>query len=130
MATFSERLRDLREEAGLKQEDVAKKLNISTSAYGYYEQGRNEPSLDALHKLIQIFDASADYLIGVSDKPNNSESVKLTDDLALTNDDLQVIRALKEYPEFIAELANNPKKSIASLHRFWNFIQHEIELSK
>ncbi|WKB35487.1 helix-turn-helix transcriptional regulator [Terrilactibacillus sp. S3-3] len=131
MPTFSERLRDLREEAGLKQEDVAKKLNISTSAYGYYEQGRNEPSLDALYKLIQIFDASADYLIGTSDKPNASRLVKLTDDLTLSKDEVQIIKALKEYPEFIIELANNPKKkNIASLYRFWNFIQHEIELSK
>lgn len=128
MATFSERLRDLREEAGLKQEDVAKELNISTSAYGYYEQGRNEPSLDALYKLIQIFDASADYLIGASDNPDNAKFVRLTDNLTLSDEEVQIITTLKKYPGFIKELANNPDKNIALLSRFWDFIKNEMEL--
>ncbi|XRD26086.1 helix-turn-helix transcriptional regulator [Lysinibacillus fusiformis] len=39
MSNVSQRLKDLRKEAKLTQADVAKFLNISESAYGYYEQG-------------------------------------------------------------------------------------------
>ena len=53
----------LRKKAGLSQAMLAKKLNISASAEGMYEQGRRMPSLDLLVKFSTIFDVSLDYLI-------------------------------------------------------------------
>lgn len=62
MATIPERLKILRKEAKLTQADVAKFLNISESAYGYYEQGRNEISISNLKKLAKKYDVSIDYI--------------------------------------------------------------------
>lgn len=67
MATLADRLKELRREKGLNQKDLAKLLGVTESAYGYYEQGRREPSNEAQEKLANVFDCSIDYLTGRSD---------------------------------------------------------------
>ena len=63
MATFADRLRELRQKKGLRQKDLAYSIGLSESAYGYYEQGRREPSQEALVKLAEILGTSVDYLL-------------------------------------------------------------------
>lgn len=69
MTDFPHRIRGLREKIGWRQKDVAEKLGISESAYGYYEQGRREPSNDTLRQLADIFNVNIDYLLGRTDDP-------------------------------------------------------------
>ncbi|MCO7124262.1 helix-turn-helix domain-containing protein [Sporolactobacillus shoreicorticis] len=126
MATFSDRLKKLREEANLKQEDVAKKLRISTSAYGYYEQGRNEPSLETLLTLSVLFDASADYLMGQTNVRKHSSSYKINN-LDLSADDIKLLTELKKYPNLIDQLITDPEKNLAALNRYWTFFQDELK---
>lgn len=64
---FNERLKAIRKECGMTQREVYSKLNISPNGYASYEQGRTEPSIDTLVKLCQIFDVSADVLLGLKD---------------------------------------------------------------
>lgn len=66
---FPERLRKLRQQKKLRQKDVADKLGITVSAYGYYEQGKREASYETLKKLADYFDVNIDYLIGRTDDP-------------------------------------------------------------
>ncbi|TGA98500.1 XRE family transcriptional regulator [Sporolactobacillus shoreae] len=127
MTTFPERLRELREDAQLKQEDMAKKLNITTSAYGYYEQGRNEPSLNALQTLSVLFDTSTDYLIGLTNVKNPPLLIKVTEELSLSNEEIQLMIELKKYSQFIADLEVDPETKVAKLYKLWKFIKDEIE---
>src|SRR5690606_38625198 len=69
--TFARRLRTLRKQHGLLQKDVAKKLGITASAYGFYEQGKREPPIEIINKIASIFDVSTDYLLGRSDDTIN-----------------------------------------------------------
>lgn len=64
------RLRELREQHEMLQRDVAKFLNISTSAYGFYETGVRNMSAETAKKLAQFFNVSTDYLLG-ADNNNN-----------------------------------------------------------
>lgn len=67
---FAERLRQLRESAGLTQLELAGKINLKSSAVSKYEKGNTLPTIDTLIKLANIFAVSNDYLLGVSDIPN------------------------------------------------------------
>lgn len=58
------KIRDLRKENGYTQEEVAYKLGMSTSAYGYYEQGKTVPPLNKLRKLASIYNISISELTG------------------------------------------------------------------
>ncbi len=70
MSILSERLRYLRKKHKLTQKQVAEYLGITESGYGYYEQGRNQPSLETLSKLAAKFNVSVSYLTGETDDPN------------------------------------------------------------
>lgn len=61
---LQDRLRELRSQKGATQEDVADYLGVSKSAYGYYEAGRNMPSVESLLLLAKYFSVSTDYLLG------------------------------------------------------------------
>ena len=64
MAKFCERLRELRNKAGLVQEDVAHDLNIRYSTYRRYETGGTEPTVSAAARIADYFNVSLDYLAG------------------------------------------------------------------
>ncbi len=68
MNKFSQRLKELRLENGMTQQQVADLLNIKQQSYIRYEYGTGEPSINTLIKLTQIFNVSADYLLGISDE--------------------------------------------------------------
>ena len=73
MATFAERLKNLRSKNGMTQKEVADKLGISESAYGYYEQGRRQPPQEAYGILSELYEVSLDYLIlGINKSTNDS----------------------------------------------------------
>lgn len=84
MSILAERLRELRKKNKMTQKDVATFLGISESGYGYYEQGRNEPSLETLRKLASKYGVSVSYITGeVSDKQNSqTPSTKDEKDIA------------------------------------------------
>lgn len=66
-ATLGQRLRALRNEVELSQEDLAKSLHISQSSIAYYELGRKHPGPDTLMKIASFFDVTTDYLLGLTD---------------------------------------------------------------
>ncbi|MCK9444998.1 MAG: helix-turn-helix domain-containing protein [Tissierellaceae bacterium] len=65
---FAQRLKELREEAGLTQDELAKKLNLTQSTIAYYENGKKMPTMENAKILAQIFNISLDYLFGKMDK--------------------------------------------------------------
>lgn len=67
LSEFASRLKDLRKENGIGQNDLAKLLELSNSSISYWENAKQEPSASALCKLAQYFDVSVDYLLGLDD---------------------------------------------------------------
>ena len=62
--TLGGRLAELRDEAGLKQKDVADKINVVRSTISGYEKGTSQPSYAVLLQLADIYHVSLDYLFG------------------------------------------------------------------
>lgn len=67
------RLKELRIKNEKLQRDVADYLNITTSAYGYYEKGIRQPNPEMLSKLAEYFNVTTDYLLGRPDKPSEKK---------------------------------------------------------
>lgn len=72
-------LRILREEKGLKQEDVAKILGIKRAAYAHYENGVNIPTVESLVLLAQFYGVSFDKLIGIEETSRSMRDSAITD---------------------------------------------------
>lgn len=64
MSVLSERLKTKRKQLEMTQQNIAGKLGITQSTYAYYETGKNEPDLETLRKIADIFDTTIDYLAG------------------------------------------------------------------
>lgn len=65
------RLKLLREEKGLNQNDIATLLNISVPAYSYYENEKRDIPTEVLGKLSAFYGVSIDYILGISNSKNN-----------------------------------------------------------
>ncbi|MBQ7923945.1 MAG: helix-turn-helix transcriptional regulator [Clostridia bacterium] len=64
---MAERLKTLRSEKNIGQNLLAKELQISNASVSYWENGKQEPSAQAIYKLATYFGVSADYLLGLTD---------------------------------------------------------------
>lgn len=62
------RLKNLREDADLSQEQLAQYINITQRAYSHYERGSREIPLFILIKLADYYNTSLDYLVGRTNK--------------------------------------------------------------
>ena len=62
------RLKEIREDKDLKQEDVANALGIKQQQYSEYERGTVLISIEKLDKLANYYHTSVDYLIGRTDE--------------------------------------------------------------
>ena len=74
IAKFSTRLRELRLNKGLRQEQVAKLIGVNKSAISTYENDTRQPSFEILVRLANLYRVSTDYLLGQT----NSRSVDLS----------------------------------------------------
>ncbi|MCM1400340.1 MAG: helix-turn-helix transcriptional regulator [Clostridium sp.] len=61
---FNKRLRQMRMQRKLTQQNMADKLGVSLNAYQKYEQAERSPSLECLVAIADILDTSTDYLLG------------------------------------------------------------------
>ena len=57
------RIKDLREDRDLTQQELSKFLNITQVAYSYYELGKRSIPLELLCKLSDFYNTSVDYLL-------------------------------------------------------------------
>ena len=63
--SLAEKIKALRESAGLTQAEVARMLGISRSGVNAWEMGLSVPSTQYIVELAKKFDVSTDYLLGI-----------------------------------------------------------------
>ena len=63
---FSKNLKDIRTAKGYSQQAVADKLGIAVSTYANWEQGRTQPSISDIIRLIGAFEIDANELFDIS----------------------------------------------------------------
>lgn len=68
---YRTRIRNVREDRDLTQADIGIILNKSQQGYNHIEAGRAELKIDDLIKLCLYYNLSADYLIGLINKPKS-----------------------------------------------------------
>ena len=100
------RIKQLREEIGLTQIELADKLKISNSAIGMYETDKREPSDELKIKMSELFNVSIDYLLGKTDIRNSGKQI---DDVL---NEAMIGMSAKEY-DSLSENTKNAIKNFA-----------------
>lgn len=68
MDNYYPRLKDLREDSDLSQQQVADYLEMKQPQYSRYERGVRDIPTDILIKLARLYDTSTDYILGLTNK--------------------------------------------------------------
>lgn len=72
--SLADRIKSLRERAGLTQADIARQIGISRSGVNSWEMGLSVPSTQYIVELAKKFKVSTDYLLGMDDTSSISIS--------------------------------------------------------
>lgn len=67
--TFAERLKHARLEAGYTQQQIAEITKVPRNNLAKYETGRAEPSIETLATLLQFYNISANWVLGITLEP-------------------------------------------------------------
>ena len=86
------KLKQLRLEAKLTQQEIANKLGINRVNYSRYENEQIEPDLETLIQLANFFHVSVDYLIG-NEQPNKIDLTSISD---IKKDCIEEIQSLTD----------------------------------
>ncbi|MGT2716413.1 helix-turn-helix domain-containing protein [Streptococcus respiraculi] len=73
---FTQRLKELRKNAKLTQQQLSNELNIKQGTYSRWERGLLEPNLAQITDLAIFFHVSVDYLTGKRDKEYSTISAQ------------------------------------------------------
>ncbi|GAB2570873.1 helix-turn-helix domain-containing protein [Gracilibacillus alcaliphilus] len=86
MNILGKRLKEARKSKAFTQMEVSKKLGISHGTLSGYERGYRDPDTDILNRLAQLYEVSADWLLGnETDEPDTFSPIT------------EINRLLKEY---------------------------------
>ena len=61
------KLKELREESGYTQNQIAKYLNIKQNTYSQYENEKRQLPIEVLIKLAKFYHVSTDYILDLED---------------------------------------------------------------
>lgn len=110
-------VKNLREERGISQYQLANDLGVAQSTVGMWESGRREPGFDATQKLADYFDVSIDYLLGRTQqkKPTPNERDGLLEAIRSDPRKLDVARLIFSLDE----------QGLAKLEKLFDIVQEK-----
>lgn len=122
---FAHRLKQLRKEFHLTQEELAQKISKTRSTIAGYETERKEPDYETLVLFADFFNVPLDYLLG---RTNNRDLSPSEEELTL--EEKELLKKIKSDPELSVlfhDLKDAPKRKIKQLLKTWDFINEQFE---
>lgn len=114
------RLKELRNEMNVTQQQISEYLGVSRPTYTRYENGEREPSLEMIKKLARFFQVSIDCLFGY-----NNENAPKTDSLNQTGVGIQLEGMDVDIYECAHMLSDEDKLNVM---RYIDFIKKRNEV--
>ena len=113
--SFGEKLKLLRFEKGLTQDDLGYILDVTKSCISCYESGTRKPSVEMLISLSIYFKVSIDYLVGI--EPYNPSDDK---DVRINKKDIELLKELKSKPKLYKRIVRSLPKSVSVIEKAFN----------
>jgi transcriptional regulator with XRE-family HTH domain len=127
LATTGERIREIREKRGLRQDQLASQAKISKSFLSEIENNNRNVSSQALLRIANILGASVDYLLTGESKETGKRAITIPPELSRAAEDLhlsfnQTVDLLEAQRSIIARRSQKSIKNLTvddwkELHR-------------
>lgn len=110
--SFGTRLRELRKNKNLTQQELGDIVHVSKVSISGYERGERSPDRETLTHLADYFNVSTDYLLGRSDESdiNKSPSPSYIETIAAHMDDNLTEEQFNNIIDYIDFITNKHKK--------------------
>lgn len=99
MASFNERLFELRHQRDLSQAELAQYVGLNKQTISQYERGVRRPDLDILSILCDFFNVSTDYILGKSNVTIRYVDSSDLEKLCITDTERDLVIAYRRAPE-------------------------------
>ena len=109
------RLRELRKENNMSQEELGKLLGVTKVSVSGYEKGTRVPSMEILTLILDVFGISADYLLGIELNAVCEDDESVSINLAVS--DIDIIRELRSIPNLYNIVASDPKRFFNNIYK-------------
>lgn len=108
------RLRELRKNNNMSQSELGKLIGVSKVSISGYEKGTRVPSMDILEKILNVFNISADYILGreLNAVCENDEDISFM----IARQDINIIREIKNKPILYNKILDDPKRFFSNIN--------------
>lgn len=110
MFIFGRRLKELRKQANLTQQELGKMVGVTKVSICCYENGSRTPTLDTLKDLADSLNIPLNYLLAV-DIFAVSEDDK-TSTINLAKEEIEILKELRMHPKLYEKILDDPKRFI------------------
>lgn len=127
-----EKLKELRDYEAKTQKETAQFLNVTRATYAGWECGKDIIPLRKLNELANIYDVTLDYLVGLTENPENRKE-KLAIDTKAVSENIKMLRlSHKLTQKELAEKLNTSQSNINNYENGKSLIttMYAIELAK
>lgn len=110
MVLFGKRLKELRKQFNMTQQELGSTINVTKVSICCYEKGTRVPSLETLIDLSNLFKVDLDYLIG-----NDTYVISEDDEnyrVKMSNKEIELINELRKHIEIYTKLLDDPKRML------------------
>lgn len=112
---IGKRVRDLRVQKGLSQQELGMTIGVTKVSICGYESGTRIPNLEKLGKLADALETTTDYLIGREIKITNEENKRYIG--SVSYEDVCLILELRHYPNLYNKLLKDTKRSASIINK-------------
>jgi transcriptional regulator with XRE-family HTH domain len=100
--SFGERLKKVRIDRGLRQEDIGAIVHVGKSTVSQWENNIHVPDIETIVKIANYLNVTSDYLLGLSDNPTPIETIAAhRSDDPMSELPEEARKSLEEFKEFI-----------------------------
>jgi transcriptional regulator with XRE-family HTH domain len=112
---IGKRLKELRKAKGLNQQELGNLVNVTKVSICCYEKGTRTPNLETFEDLLNVFDVSADYLLGNDVTANVVKEGEESYTVSISKDDLNLLNELKRDKDLYRNVINEDPKRVIDL---------------
>ena len=113
------RLKELRINAGLTQQQLGDLVNVTKVSICCYEKSVRTPNVETLLDLAQVLNTTPNYLLG-SEASGRLKEQEEEYTIAISKDDIEILKVLKKHKKLYDLLRDNPKRIVEKIDKTFN----------
>ena len=115
LVLLGKRIKSLRKEKGLTQEELGKRINVTKVSICCYEKDNRVPTLETLLALADVFNVDINYFLGNDEYIVAENSDKYG--ISVATEEIEFIKEIRKYTNLYKKVIENPKRFVELLDK-------------